>query len=176
VGVGQSETIVKGMTDFFLLLMLPGAGDELQGIKRGIMEMADVLAINKADGDNNKKAALAKSAYRNALHLLPPHKLGWVPKVVTCSALQNEGIDTIWKLINEYQLLLKKGSNFERIRMEQKENWMNETLQTRLLEDFLAHPALKKQLPSLRKQVMNGEIIPSTATRKLVALILPGTN
>ena len=102
VGVGQSETMVKNMTDFFLLLMLPGAGDELQGIKRGIMEMADLLAINKADGDNKTKADLAKGIYTNALHLMPPHRYGWVPKVSTCSSTEGTGIESIWNAINEY--------------------------------------------------------------------------
>lgn len=172
VGVGQSETMVKNMTDFFLLLMLPGAGDELQGIKRGIMEMADLLAINKTDGDNVQKANLAKSAYKNALHLLPPHKYGWIPKVTTCSSVEGTGIENIWSVINNYYDSLTKANHIQEIRKQQKEEWLNDALQNRLIEDFLVHPEVKKQLPLLKQQVMEGLIIPSTATQKLISLIL----
>ncbi len=172
VGVGQSETTVKNMTDVFLLLMLPGAGDELQGIKRGIMEMADLLAINKADGDNINKANLAKSNYQNALHLLPPHQFGWVPEVITCSSTNKTHIDTIWESINNYYSILNKANNLKKIRNSQKEAWLNESLHNRLIEDFLVHPEVKKQLPVLKQKVMDGEIIPSTATQKLISLIL----
>ncbi len=173
VGVGQSETMVKSMTDFFLLLMLPGAGDELQGIKRGIMEMADLLAINKADGDNISKATLAKGSYKNALHLLPPHPFGWVPRVSTCSATERSGINTIWESINDYYKILSKGDNLQKIRNEQKECWLNESLQNRLIEGFLLHPKVKKELPKVKQQVMNGEIVPSAATQLLIKLVLP---
>jgi GTPase len=176
VGVGQSETAVKNMTDFFLLLMLPGAGDELQGIKRGIMEMADLLAINKADGDNMDKAMFAKSAYQNALHLLPPHQFGWVPVVTTCSSTQSSGIETIWQTISEYYKLLKDSHSLQKIRSTQREKWLNESLQNQLLEDFLRHPEVVAQLPSLKKQVMDGLMIPSSATQKLVKVVLSGTN
>ena len=172
VGVGQSETAVKNMTDFFLLLMLPGAGDELQGIKRGIMEMADLLAINKTDGDNINKANLAKNAYENALHLLPPHNFGWIPKVSTCSSSEGTGIENIWNIVNEYYRQLSKGNHIEEIRIKQKEEWLNETLQSRLIEDFLLHPEVKRQLPVLKQKVMDGLIIPSTATQKLIASVL----
>ena len=103
VGVGQSEMTVHSMVDFFLLLLLPGAGDELQGIKRGIVEMADLIAVNKADGDRIEAAKLAKRQYRNALHLFPPKENNWIPAVVNCSALNNEGIDEIWKTIHRFQ-------------------------------------------------------------------------
>ena len=172
VGVGQSETAIKNMTDFFLLLMLPGAGDELQGIKRGIVEMADLLTINKADGDNLAKAHLAKSAYKNAMHLLPPHKFGWTPPVTSCSATENTGINTIWESINSYYQLLNKGDNLHKIRKAQNDSWLNETLQNRLLEDFLIHPEVKKQLPILKQKVTEGLIIPSTATQELIKLVL----
>ena len=175
VGVGQSETMVKNMTDFFLLLMLPGAGDELQGIKRGIMEMADLLAINKTDGDVIAKANLAKGAYKNALHLLPPHKFGWVPKVTTCSSTEHIGISEIWDSINEYYNKLGK-TNLQQIRKNQNTDWLNETLQHRLLEDFLLHPTVKEQLPLLEKQVREGLIIPSSATQKLIQVILSGAD
>ena len=174
VGVGQSETSVKGMTDFFLLLMLSGAGDELQGIKRGIMEMADLLAINKSDGDNIKKASIAKNTYQNALHLLPPHQYGWTPITTTCSSTQGTGIDIIWNNIEAYYNLM--GFNIQSIREKQQENWLNETLQNRLLEDFLLHPEVKKQLPELKKKVKEGKMVPSTATRALIKLILSRPN
>ena len=172
VGVGQSETAVKSMTDFFLLLMLSGAGDELQGIKRGIMEMADALAINKADGDNVKNASQAKMAYQNALHLLPPHEFGWTPKTSTCSSLSGEGIDTIWATIEDYYQQLEKSNALATIRKRQQKEWLRETLQNRLMEDFLKHPDVKKQLPIIENKVAEGKIIPSTATRELVKLVL----
>ena len=172
VGVGQSETAVKSMTDFFLLLMLSGAGDELQGIKRGIMEMADLLAINKADGDNIKKANIAKAAYKNALHLLPPHEFGWTPEATTCSSLTGDGIDTIWQKIEDYYNTLEQKGSLAIIRQRQQKEWLNETLQNRLLEDFLKHSEVKKQLPVLEKKVLSGRIIPSTATRELIKLVL----
>lgn len=172
VGVGQSETMVKNMTDFFLLLMLPGAGDELQGIKRGIMEMADLLAINKTDGDNINKANLAKSAYKNALHLLPPHNFGWEPQVSTCSSTEGNGIENIWKVVKEYYDTLSEGNYLRDVRTIQKESWLNETLQNRLIEDFLVHPEVKKKLPILKQKVMKGLIIPSTATKELISLVL----
>ncbi len=171
VGVGQSETMVKGMTDFFLLLMLPGAGDELQGIKRGIVEMADMLAINKADGDNKTKAELAKGAYKNALHLLPPHNYGWIPKINTCSATEGLGIDAIWDTINDYYATVGK-SNIGTIRKSQNADWLNDTLQSRLLEDFLQHPRVVSLMPQLKEEVRLGHIIPSTATQQLIKLVL----
>jgi len=175
VGVGQSETMVKGMTDFFLLLMLPGAGDELQGIKRGIMEMADMLAINKADGDNKIKADLAMGAYKNALHLMPPHTYGWIPKVSTCSSTEGTGIESIWNTINEYYSTVGE-SNLKEIRKNQNAEWLSETLQNRLLEDFLVHPKVLKRLPKLKQQVVDGQIIPSFATQQLIKLVLSGAN
>lgn len=172
VGVGQSETAVKSMTDFFLLLMLSGAGDELQGIKRGIMEMADLLTINKADGDNIKPANMARAAYQNALHLLPPHEFGWTPKATTCSSLTGDGIDAIWSSIENYYQQMEEKGGIAAIRKQQQKEWLKETLQNRLMEDFLKHPEAKKQLPELEKQVIYGQIVPSTATRELIKLVL----
>ncbi|RZJ67002.1 MAG: methylmalonyl Co-A mutase-associated GTPase MeaB [Flavobacterium sp.] len=119
VGVGQSETAVHGMTDFFLLLKISGAGDELQGIKRGIMEMADAIAINKADGDNIKKAKLAKTEFGRALHFFPAKSSGWMPKAATCSAVTKEGIPEIWEIVSEYVSLTKENGFFENRRREQ---------------------------------------------------------
>ncbi|MDP5122220.1 MAG: methylmalonyl Co-A mutase-associated GTPase MeaB, partial [Spirosomaceae bacterium] len=124
VGVGQSETIVKEMVDFFLLLMLPGAGDELQGIKRGIMEMADLVAINKAD-ENQLKAKQAQIEYRNALHLFPATASGWIPKVTTCSAIQQTGLSEIWEQIKAYEIALKSNGFWQRQRENQRIAWMH---------------------------------------------------
>jgi LAO/AO transport system kinase len=117
VGVGQSETAVHSMTDFFLLLMLAGAGDELQGIKRGIMEMADGIVINKADGDNLKKANLAKAQFQNAIHLFPANENGWIPKVETASAIENKGMDVVWNLIESFANQTKINGSFDKTEM-----------------------------------------------------------
>lgn len=136
------------------------------------MEMADLLAINKADGDNIKKASMAKAAYKNALHLLPPHEFGWTPEATTCSSLTGDGIDTIWQKIEDYYNTLEQKGSLAIIRQRQQKEWLNETLQNRLLEDFLKHSEVKKQLPVLEKKVLSGRIIPSTATRELIKLVL----
>ena len=119
VGVGQSETAVHSMVDFFLLLMLTGAGDELQGIKRGIMEMADIIAITKADGSNKMVAEGARVSFQNTLHLFPPKPSGWVPQVITCSALTNTGINELWEIIMEYITFTRKSGYFEELRRQQ---------------------------------------------------------
>lgn len=128
VGVGQSETAVHSMVDFFLLLMLAGAGDELQGIKRGIMEMADAIAITKADGENVRPSELASLEYRNALHLFPPPESGWLPKVITLSARENRGMDTLLAIFSEYFDHVKASGYFEHRRMEQSKHWMYATI------------------------------------------------
>src|SRR5690606_3601814 len=124
VGVGQSETAVHGMTDFFLLLMLAGAGDELQGIKKGIMEMADMVVINKADGDNIKKSELARLQYQNALHIFPQSESDWMPVVTTASSTKNTGIDTVWEAVKTYVELVTKNGYFDKNRTHQKISWM----------------------------------------------------
>ncbi len=150
VGVGQSETTVHSMTDFFLLLKLAGAGDELQGIKRGIIEMADTIVINKADGENVKAAKLAKVEFNRALHLYPAKESQWTPKTVTCSALHNEGIQEVYELINDYILQTKKSDYFNHKRTEQNKFWLVQTIESQLKSDFFSNPkikaALKKQL------------------------------
>ena len=132
VGVGQSEIAVHGMVDFFLLLLISGAGDELQGIKRGIIEMADLLIINKADGDNIKKALLAKTEYSNALHLFPPSDSGWIPCVDTCSSLTREGISNIWERILEYRTFTENNGFFYKKRMEQNRQVFYEAIEESL--------------------------------------------
>lgn len=158
VGVGQSETVVKSMVDFFLLLMLSGAGDELQGIKKGIMEMADSIVITKADGDNAKKAQLAAREYRNALHLFPPNKNGWIPKVVTCSALEGQSMEEIVKLIDQFQNQLTIKGEIAKNRKLQDKQWLRETLKERLLFDFFGNERMKIKLQELEEKVLDGAL------------------
>lgn len=168
VGVGQSETAVHSMVDFFLLLNLAGAGDELQGIKRGIMEMADLIVINKADGDNVKRARLAKTEYNRALHLFPMKNSGWSPKVTTCSALHNEGIAEVWQTITEYFELTQENHYFEQKRKEQNQYWLIETINEQLKQNFYNHPEIQKLLEEHKKAVQNNEISPFAAAQLLL--------
>jgi LAO/AO transport system kinase len=170
VGVGQSETTVHSMVDFFLLLMLAGAGDELQGIKRGIMEMADLIAINKAEGENISPAKRAKKEYENALSLFPPSASGWEPTVMTCSALNREGIEEIWSRIEEYVTLTKGNGYFSGRRKEQAAYWMHESIDQQLKEQFYSHPDVKKKLLNLEKAVEEGRMSPFNAASELMAL------
>jgi len=158
VGVGQSEIAVHSMVDFFLLLLLPGAGDELQGIKRGIVEMADLLVVNKADGDRLPLAKQAKKEYRNAIHLFPAQESGWIPKVEICSALEEIGITEIWKSVLSYQQITKENSFFENNRKEQAKFWLHSSIQDKLKQLFHENEAVKKQLANVEKAVLNGEI------------------
>lgn len=168
VGVGQSETAVHSMVDFFLLLMLPGAGDELQGIKRGIMEMADAIAINKTDGTNINKAKLAKKEYENALHLFPAPESGWIPRVVTCSALKMEGITEIWDMIEEYQDLTNKNNYFLKRRNRQALYWMYETIHAELKQNFYNKEGIGEKLKELEKKVLDSEVNSFQAARQLL--------
>ncbi len=168
VGVGQSETAVHGMVDFFLLLLLPGAGDELQGIKRGIVEMADLIAINKSDGE---RAALAKSArkdYAQALHLFPAKESGWTPKAVTCSAQEKEGIAEIWQLILDFQQLALGNGWFERNRKQQLKNWFHDLIGQGLKHLFYENDKIKQELQIIEKEVIDGEISVGKAVSKLL--------
>ena len=170
VGVGQSETAVHSMVDFFLLLMLAGAGDELQGIKRGIMEMADVITINKADGNNIEKAGLARVQYMNALHLFPPTDSGWKPRVTTCSAYMKTGISEIWQSIDEYLSLVKSNGYFKHKRNEQSKFWMYETINEHLRNSFYQNERIKTLMEESEKKVLNEEISSFVAARKLLDL------
>lgn len=158
VGVGQSETIVKSMVDFFLLLMLSGAGDELQGIKKGIMEMADALVITKTDGDNIKKANLAAREYKNALHLFPPNPNNWIPQVFTCSSLTGNNIDKTWKVIESFENQVKLNGWFERNRKEQDKEWLEETLKELILSDFYSQKENMERLKLAKLNVEQGKI------------------
>ncbi|WP_366871099.1 methylmalonyl Co-A mutase-associated GTPase MeaB [Gracilimonas sp.] len=175
VGVGQSETAVHSMVDFFLLLMLAGAGDELQGIKRGIMEMADSIVINKADSGNEDAAKRAMAEYKNALHLFPPTESGWIPKVATCSAFHNKGIPEVWEIIDEFVRHTKSKGFFEQKRREQASYWLDESINQELHRAFYDNPELKKRLEITRKQVQNKEVSSFTAAKKLIRLFFRNT-
>lgn len=168
VGVGQSETAVHSMVDFFLLLKIAGAGDELQGIKRGIMEMADLIVINKADGDNIKKAKLAKTEFNRALHLFPAKSSGWQPKVTTCSAITHDGIAEVWQTISEYFDLTKSNHYFEERRREQNQHWLLETINEQLKNDFYNNPDIAALLEENKKAVQNNELSPFAAAQILL--------
>lgn len=168
VGVGQSETAVKGMVDFFLLLMLAGAGDELQGIKKGIMEMADGIAITKADGENVKQSKKARVEYQNALHLFPPSESGWLPKVLTCSSVANSGLEEVWLMISEFAEKFTESGYLINQRKQQNVDWMNESIKQGLLLDFFSNPKVKQQLKDYTTKVAKGEMTPQSAAKKLL--------
>jgi len=168
VGVGQSETAVHSMVDFFLLLKIAGAGDELQGIKRGIMEMADAIVINKADGDNIRKAKLAKTEFNRALHLFPAKRSGWIPTTATCSAINQDGIPDVWETISKFVKLTKGNDYFNVKRSEQNEYWMLETINEQLKLNFYNNSDIQKLLDSNKKAVQKGEISPFAAAQILL--------
>lgn len=170
VGVGQSETAVHRMTDFFLLLMLAGAGDELQGIKRGIMEMADLVTINKADGPNYEKAQMARVQYKNALHLFPAKESGWEPKVMTCSAITKTGIAEIWDTVNEFRNLTSSNGYFWSNRNAQSLYWMYESIEDQLKSGFYNNNRVKSAIGDMEKKVLKAEISSFEAARQLLGL------
>lgn len=170
VGVGQSETTVHGMVDFFLLLMLAGAGDELQGIKRGIMEMADAICINKADGDNQQAAQRARVEYKNALHLFPPAPSGWTPPVQTCSAREGTGISQVWATVQEYLTKTRENGFFLEKRQEQKNITLHEAIDEILQSDFYNNNKIKTALPQMQQAVRQDEMSAYVAARRLVDL------
>jgi LAO/AO transport system kinase len=170
VGVGQSETAVHSMSDFFLLLMLSGAGDDLQGIKRGIMEMSDLIAITKADGSNTDKAEGAKALYASALHLFPPTDSGWVPTAVTSSAVTKKGLPEILKKIEEYFKLVKKNGYYEYRRREQAKYWMYESINEELRNKFYDNPAIAAALQKYEDKVLAGKVDSFLAAEKLMEL------
>lgn len=167
VGVGQSETVVHGMVDFFLLLMLAGAGDELQGMKRGIMELADALVITKADGDNVAAANRARVEYQNALHLFPPTGTGWFPPVLTGSALTGDGVETIWQTIQKHQDLTTQNGYRAQRRQEQQLTWFRSLVRQQLESRFYDQPGMREQLTAIEAQVRAGTLLPGLAVQKL---------
>ena len=170
VGVGQSETAVHSMVDFFLLLKISGAGDELQGIKRGIMEMADAVVINKADGDNVIKANLAKVTFNNALHLFPAKKSGWSPTVATCSSTTRQGVGEVWDMIGDYFKITKSNLYFDLKRSEQNQYWMLETIDEQLKSNFYNNLELAKLLKKNKKAVQENKISPFAAATELLKI------
>lgn len=167
VGVGQSEVTVSNMVDFFLVLMLPGGGDELQGIKRGVLEIADLIAVNKADADP-QKAAIAKKEYQNALRLMRPTSPNWDAEAVLCSALKNDGLDKIWKKIEDHRTALTDSGEVTQRRQQQERAWMWRLVEEGLLHSFRAAPAVQAQIPTLEAQVISGETTPARAASLLL--------
>ena len=170
VGVGQSETVVHSMVDFFLLLKLAGAGDELQGIKRGIIEMADAIVINKADGDNKQNAKIAKVAFNRALHLYPLKESKWQPKVLTASALHNSGIEEINNMILTYIAITKENAYFNKKRNEQNKFWLLSTIEQQLKTNFYQNPKIKSALQEEIDNLENGKTTPFNAAKRLLDL------
>ena len=167
VGVGQSETHVKHVVDFFLLLILAGAGDELQGIKRGIMELADGIAITKSDGDNEKNAKIAKNSYQNAIHLLPKKNNHWIPEVKTCSSIENKGIAEIWKLLEKFQKHGIENNWINNNRSKQDVFWFHQKLNQFLIEDFLSKDNVKEKVKKMEESVKKRNLDPFTAATKI---------
>jgi LAO/AO transport system kinase len=172
VGVGQSEIAVHSMVDFFLLIQLAGTGDELQGIKRGIMEMADGIIINKADGDNVDKAKLAASQFRNALHLFPPAASGWTPQVLTYSGYYNLGIKKIWDMVDEYMRFTRDNGYFYLKRNEQAKYWMYETINESLRNTFYRNEAVQASIAKAEQQVLGNEVSSFVAAHRMMEIFL----
>lgn len=169
VGVGQSETEVHSMTDFFLLLMLAGAGDELQGIKRGIMEMADTILISKTDGENVKKANLARAEYKNALHLFPSNPNEWIPKVETVSSTENKGINKVWMIIEAFDQLVVSNGWKAKEREKQQVYWMNESVKEQLLTDFNKTNGIQNEIETITNKLKAGKITSYQAANQILA-------
>ncbi|EKD39392.1 MAG: hypothetical protein ACD_75C00425G0006 [uncultured bacterium] len=171
VGVGQSETTVASMVDFFLVLMIAGAGDELQGIKKGVLEVADAIVINKADGDNIVRAEMARKEYQTALHMLMPFSPSWTPPVLTCSAIEKTGIDKIWETIQEHRQKLTVSGEMAEKRRTQALDWMAFLLDEGLRQWFYTNPRVKQALPGLRAMVDRGATSPTAAADTLLGFL-----
>jgi len=171
VGIGQSETAVCDMTDFFLALMLPGGGDELQGIKKGLIELADMIAINKADGDNLKRANITAADYRGALHLLSPRSEHWHPPVVTYSAISGTGIAELWQKVVEHRKAMTASGEFAQRRRDQQVKWMWSMLEQRLLARLRADAAIRSKVRKLEAEVAGGHIAPAVAAEQLAEML-----
>jgi LAO/AO transport system kinase len=171
VGIGQSETAVSDMTDFFLALMLPGAGDELQGIKKGIVELADMIAINKADGDNIKRANLAAGEYQSALHILKPRSQHWQPPVVTYSALTGKGIDTLWQEILDHRKAMNASGEFAARRKDQQVKWMWSMLEHRMMARLRADSAIRAKVRKIESEVADSRITPALAAEQIADML-----
>ena len=170
VGAGQSEVAVSDMTDFFLVLMLPGAGDELQGIKKGVLEIADMIVVNKADADNEIRAKQAAVHYRNALHIMQQRSPNWSPPVLMCSALHNKGIDEVWLKLEDYRQKLAASGELQEKRQSQRWKAMWSMLQDRLMTDLKMHPQVIEELPRIRDDLHDGRLTVTLAVERLLAL------
>ncbi len=173
VGVGQSEVIVRSMVDFFLLLILPGGGDELQGFKKGVVEIADTIVINKADGENINLAKLTKAEYQQALHYLSPRN-GWQPKVLTASAAEGTGIEDVWNVIQEYVKYAKDNHIFYERRMQQNLDWVHSQIREFLLNTILNHPDTKEFLNDVEQKIMQGRLNPTSAVKQFIDMVQNG--
>jgi LAO/AO transport system kinase len=171
VGIGQSETAVCDMTDFFLALMLPGAGDELQGIKKGLVELADMIAVNKADGDNLKRANQAAADYRSALHILNPRSEHWHPPVVTYSALTGAGIGELWQKILDHRTAMNASGEFAKRRREQQVKWMWSMLEQRMLARLRTEPSTRGRVRKIETEVADGRVTPSVAAEQIAEML-----
>jgi LAO/AO transport system kinase len=171
VGIGQSETAVCDMTDFFLALMLPGAGDELQGIKKGLVELADMIAINKADGDNVKRANLAAAEYRSALHILSPRSEHWYPPVETYSALTGAGMDRLWQKILDHRTAMNASGEFAARRREQQVKWMWSMLEQRMMARLRSDAAIRARVKKTEAEVADGRITPAVAAEQIAEML-----
>jgi LAO/AO transport system kinase len=173
VGVGQSEVTVQSMVDFFLLLGLAGAGDELQGIKRGIVEMADAIAINKADGENRRAAEEARAEYERALHLLGETDSGWDPPVLTCSGQTGDGIQEVWTAVEKYQSEMQTSGYFDTQRRRQARHWMYQTIEQRLRDDFFSNREVQAARDEIEHAVLQGQLSSFAAADKLLSIYSP---
>lgn len=171
VGIGQSETAVCDMTDFFLALMLPGGGDELQGIKKGLVELADMIAINKADGDNIKRANVTAADYRGALHLLSPRSEHWHPPVLTYSGLTGSGIAELWQTILDHRTAMTASGEFAQRRREQQVKWMWSMLESRIMARLRSDAAVRSRVKTLEAEVADGRIAPGVAAEQLAEML-----
>lgn len=171
VGIGQSETAVADMVDFFLVLMLPGAGDELQGIKKGVLEIADMIAVNKADGDNAERANNAAAEYKAALHILTPASPNWSPPVITISGLKNLGLDALWEQIELHRRKLGDSEEFDVRRRDQQVRWMWSMLDDRLMDRFRSNPAVAERLATIERDVSEGRMTATLAVETLTGLV-----
>lgn len=170
VGVGQNEITVRDMVDFFLLLQIAGAGDELQGIKKGVIEISNAIVVNKADGDNISRAKLAKGEYSTALHYLSPSTPGWQSRAFTCSALTGEGLPEIWRIITKFKEIVQENGFFSKRRNDQIMTWVNSMVQDYLISNFYQNKDIKERMASLKKEVLSGEITPTNAVENLISI------
>ena len=170
VGVGQSEVTVRSMVDFFLLVLIAGGGDELQGIKRGIMELTDAILINKADGDNEKKANIARSDYNNALHYLQPATKGWTAQAFTGSALTGKGVPELWEVIKKFEMLVKESGVFEQRRKDQTIEWVFRMVEDTLRDEFYNNEKIQKAIKTMKEEIAKDKITPTLAAEKLLGI------